>query len=342
MDAGDVTIIELGKRKLLLLLLATSVFVAAGIWLLSLDGANIQSRRSFNDPVVIHAFGLVLIVFCGSFALYALKKLFDRKPALIFNSSGIVDNASSVSPGFIPWSDVAGAQICKIQNEKLLIINVRDPRKYIARGNSLRRALNKANHNMVGSPISIAAHTLEINFSELAAIFDRYQRTYCVSVDGGYLELEVERKEPWLLNWSPSAVMVTLGTGGGGILVLLAASLDMLFRIQIPFWVAATISMLPLLIFYVAVRGSLPGRIVRPALWFGVVWYLAFAALSISLMAYRGFEPIYLYLAGFILLGGGGCLITVRKLRAGLETNAFGARPAGGRNAERSGRWERG
>jgi hypothetical protein len=335
MDAGDVTIIELGKRKLLLGLLGTSVFVAAGIWLLSLDAAQIRSRRGFEDPVGVHALGLVLIVFFGSIALYLLKKLFDRKPALIFNSAGIVDNASSVSPGFIPWSDVAGAQICEIQKEKLLIVRVRDPRKYIARGNFLRRALNKANHNMVDSPISITAHTLEINFSELAALFDRYQRAYCITDDGYYLEPGVAPEEPWLLNWSPlnwspSAVMMTMGVGGVGILVLLASSLDMLFQIKIPFWVAATISMLPTFIFYLAVRGSLPDRIVRPAHWFAAVWYLAFAALSISLTAYRGFEPIYLYLAGFVLLGGGGCLIVVHKLRAGHESNASGARPAGG------------
>jgi hypothetical protein len=342
MDAGDVTIIELGKRKLLPGLLGASVFVAAGIWLFSLDDAEIQSRRSFNDPVAVHAFGLVSIVFFGSIALYLLKKLCDRKPALIFNSTGIVDNASSVSPGFIPWTDVAGAQVCEIQKQKLLIVRVRDPRKYIARGNFLRRALNKANHNMVGSPISIAAHTLEINFSELAAIFDRYQRTYCNTVNGGYLQPGVERKEPWLLNWSPSAVMITLGTGGVGILVLLASSLDMLFQIQIPFWVAATISMSPALIFFAAVCGSLPGRIARPALWFAVAWYPAFAALSISLTAYRGFEPIYLYLAAFILLGVGGCLIAIRKLRAGHETDASGGRTADGRNAEMSGRTERG
>jgi hypothetical protein len=195
---------------------------------------------------------------------------------------------------------------------------------------------------MVGSPISIVANTLEIDFSELTAVFARYQRTYCNTVDGYYLQPWVERKEPWLLNPSPSAVMVTLGGGGVGILVLLASSLDMLFQIQIPFWVAATISMLPMFIFYVAARGSLPDRLVRPAHWLAVAWYLAFAALSISLTAYRGFEPIYLYLAAFILLGAGGCLIAIRKLRAGHETNASGACPAGGRNAEMSGRTERG
>jgi hypothetical protein len=314
--------------------------VVAGIWLLTLDDAEIQSRRGFGDPVVVYAFGLVLIVFFGSIALYLLKKLFDGKPALIFNSSGIVDNASSVSPGFIPWSDVVGAQICEIRREKLLIVRVRDPRKYIARGNSLRRALNRANHDMVGSPISITAHTLEINFSELAALFDRYQRTYCIGHDVYYLHLRVDPREPWLLNWSPFAVMITMGAGGVGILVLLASSLDMLFQIKISFWIAATISMLPTFIFYVAVRGSLPGGIVRPAHWFAVVWYLAFAALSISLTAYRGFEPIYLYLAGFILLGAGGCLIVVRKLRAGNETDASGARPMGRRPVER-GRYRR-
>ncbi|HEX8130271.1 MAG TPA: STM3941 family protein, partial [Pyrinomonadaceae bacterium] len=289
--------------------------------------------------------GLVGIVFFGSFGLYALKKLLDKKPALVFNSSGIIDNASSVSPGFIPWSEVVGAQICEIQNQKLLIIKVRDPQEYIARGSSLRQTINKANYKMVGSPISIATNTLAIDFSELVSLFDRYQRKYGVRAgsadmhyplpgqdvhstealgghaghDGDYIGLELEEPKAQLLNWSPFAVRGTVGAGGIGIFVLSVSSLDMLFRIQVPFWAAITVSLLPMFIFFVAVPDFLPLRVVRPAQWFAAVWYLVFAALSISLTAYRGFEAVYVFLAGFIMLGACACLVAIRKLRVAHE-----------------------
>ena len=345
MDSGDETIIGLSKTKIVLLLLGASAFVAAGIWMFSLDDASIQSRRRFNDPMYVRGLGLVSIVFFGACGLFALKKLFDKKPGLVFNSSGIVDNASSASAGFIPWSEVMGAEIFEIQKQKLLIIKVRDPQKYIARGSSLKQTLNKANYKMVGSPISIASNTLEIKFSELAALFDRYQRTYGVGPGGAdlshpLLEQDVHspggfgahvgpdgdsikvgvRPEAQLLNWSPGAVKGTVGAGGIGILVLSLSSLDLLFHIQIPFWAGFTASLLPMFIFFLAVPDFLPRRVIRPAQWFAAVWYLVFAALSILLAAFRGFEAVDLLLGGFILLGAWPCLVAVRKLRVVPET----------------------
>lgn len=345
MDSGDEIIIELSKTKIVLLLLGASAFVAAGIWMFSLDDASIQSQRRFNDPLYVHGLGLVSIVFFGLCGLFALKKLFDNKPALVFNNSGIVDNASSVSAGFIPWSEVVGAEIFEIQKQKMLIIMVRDPQAYIARGSSLKRALNKANYNMVGSPISISSHALAINFSELVSLFDQYQRKYGVGTgsadmrhplpgqdvgspelvgghvahDGDFIKLDVE-PEAQLLNWSPSAVRVIVGAGGIGILVLSLSSLDMLFHIQIPFWVGFTVSLLPMFIFFLAVPDLLPRRVVRPAQWFAVVWYLVFSVLSISLAAYRGLESVEVLLVGFIMLGAWPCLVAVRKLRVAHET----------------------
>jgi hypothetical protein len=345
MDSSDETIIELDKTKIALLLLGASAFVAAGIWMFSLDDASIQSKRGFNDPMSVHGLGLASIVFFGICGLFALKKLFSKKPGLVFNNSGIVDNASSVSPGFIPWSDVMGAEILEIQKQKMLIIMVRDPQAYIGRGSLLRQTLNKANYKMVGSPISISPNTLGINFSELVSLFDRYRRKYGVGAGSAEVrhplpEQEISspgvprehtghdsdsvqpgvEPEAQLLNWSPGAVRGTVGAGGIGIFVLFVSSLDMLFHIQIPFWPAFTGSLLPMFIFFLAVPDLLPRRIVRPAQWFAAVWYLVFAALSIALAAYRGLAAVDLLLVGFIMLGAWSCLVAVRKLRVAHKT----------------------
>ena len=344
-DSGDETIIAVSRMKMVPLLLGTFAFVAAGIWMLTLDDATIQTRRGLGDPLYVRGLGVVAILFFGIFGLYAIKKLFDKKPALIFNNSGMVDNVSSAAAGFIPWSEILSAEIIEIQKQKLLVIEVRDPQQYIARGNSLKRKLNQANYNLVGSPISITSNTLEINFSELVSLFDQYQRKYGVRPgsadmhhalpsqdvrspqaledhfghDDVFIRGEIEPKAR-LLNWSPFAVRGTIGSGGIGIFVLLVSSLDMLFHIQISFWVAITISLLPMFIFFLAVPDFLPRRVVSPAQWFAVGWYLIFAALSISLAAYRGLTAIEVYLAGFIILGVWPCVVAVRKLRVPQDT----------------------
>jgi hypothetical protein len=50
--------------------------------------------------------GLAGIIFFGFVGFYLLKKLFNKKPGLIISNSGIVDNSSGISVGFIPWSDI--------------------------------------------------------------------------------------------------------------------------------------------------------------------------------------------------------------------------------------------
>jgi hypothetical protein len=358
MDSRDETVIKLSKTKIMLLLVGASVFVAAGIWMFSLDDASIRSRRGYNDPLLVHGIGLAAIIFFGIFGLYALKKLFDRKPALIFNNSGIVNNASSVSAGFIPWSEIEGAEIFQVEKQKMLIIRVSNPRKYIARGNPLSRALNKANHKMVGSPISISPIALEIDFTELVTLFDRYQRKYGVAPDNsdvlrplyedshsteahgghagheGYFARPDAEPRRQLLNWSPFAVRGTIGSGGIGILVLCVSSLDMLFRIQVPLWPAFIGSLLPMLIFFVAVPDFLPRRVVRPAQRFAAVWYLVFSVLSISLAASRGLEAVEFLLIAFIVLGAWPCVVALRNLRAGQETNPYDAPLADRRNVD--------
>ena len=66
----------------------------------------------------------------------------------------------------------------ELQKQKLLIVKVTDPRKFIDRGGLLRRVFNNANYKMCGSPIVISAHTLRMNFAELQALFSQYRKKY--------------------------------------------------------------------------------------------------------------------------------------------------------------------
>jgi hypothetical protein len=94
MNTPDQTIIELSRKKIILIVLGSSVFVAIGVWMLSLDEASIRSMSRGRNPTFIHGLGIVSIVFFGLCGFVALTKLLDRRPGLVFNAAGIVDNAS--------------------------------------------------------------------------------------------------------------------------------------------------------------------------------------------------------------------------------------------------------
>jgi hypothetical protein len=189
METTDETIIEQSKKKLVLIILGSLALVAAGAWMLSLDADEIRSGRSFNfffrSPAVVYGFGGAGVICFGLSAAYAFKKMFDKRPGLVLNSSGFIDNASGIAAGFIPWTEVTGAGVYEIQGQKMLTVGLRDPQKYIDRGSALKRALNKANSGMVGSPVSISSVALKINFAELVSLFERYHRKYGGPPAGG-------------------------------------------------------------------------------------------------------------------------------------------------------------
>ena len=182
METTDEKIIELSKTKILLGILGSIAFVVAGAWMLRLDAELIRSSSSyrlfFNNAAVAYGLGFAAIVVFGILGLLFFRKLFDKEPGLILNSAGIVDNASAASAGFVPWSDVLGTAVFEMQKQKMLVVRVKDPEKYVERGSAIKQKLNKANYNMVGSPITISATTLKTNFADLCSVFDEYQRKY--------------------------------------------------------------------------------------------------------------------------------------------------------------------
>lgn len=167
-------VIELSKTKVSLLVVGALAFIAIGAWLLNMDSAFIESQHRFNSPLLVHGIGLISFAFSCLCGAVGVMKLFDTKPGLVFNEVGIFDNSNGVSAGLIPWSEIVGFDIFELQKQKMLVVRVSHPEKYVETGGTVRRALNRVNFKLCGSPIAITSNTLKINFEELIGICDHY------------------------------------------------------------------------------------------------------------------------------------------------------------------------
>jgi hypothetical protein len=176
LEQNDKMVIPLSKTKLTLLLFGSLAFVAGSIWIWSI--ADTQNRY---DPLFMKGVALVGICFSGLCGLYWCIKIFDRKPGLVIDAEGIVDNSSLTAAGRIPWEDIVGFKIYWVAGQKLLAIEVRDPQKYVKRGGTFKRMWNTANTKRAGSPIIITSNALQIEFDRLVSILtqslSRYRKT---------------------------------------------------------------------------------------------------------------------------------------------------------------------
>ncbi len=161
--------IPLSKIKMLFLILGSLLFVVLCIFII-MNAENMQTRK-LNNPMIIRIIALVGLLFFGIILVSILKKMFSKEPGLIIDKDGIYDNSSGVSVGRIKWKDIIEIRKVKVSGTKFMLIDVHNPNEYINNINGfIKKQAMKANMKKYGTPISISAAGLKINFKKLEGI----------------------------------------------------------------------------------------------------------------------------------------------------------------------------
>jgi hypothetical protein len=162
----------LSKRKQTKLLVISIAFFILGFWVLIFQPE--VSNIIFNNSIVKYGAGAVSVLM-GLLGIYFFaRKLKDKRPGLIISGKSIIDNASGISAGEILWEDIIEIKIFKVFQQKLIMLILKHPEEYISRQkNSLKRKMMSANYKSYGSPVSITANSIDIEFSELKLLFEQ-------------------------------------------------------------------------------------------------------------------------------------------------------------------------
>jgi hypothetical protein len=152
----DATVIYPGRGKLLLLVLGcvAAILISGFIW-------------TNGEETVYRIAGLAGVVFCGCASIYFLLRLTRPKPSLLINESGMVDNASALSGGFVRWDEIESISISLVGRQQFLAVNLKDPQEFLSRQPSTKAALMRMNMGLAGTPICIPRSTLPMTLEEL-------------------------------------------------------------------------------------------------------------------------------------------------------------------------------
>lgn len=162
--------IALSQGKLRAMAAACLGFIALSIGLLSVDEPLGFLPESMDSALVANIVGGVGLAFFGLCAVFAVRKLFDRRPGLVIDRNGIEDNSSAIAAGRIPWTHILGFEEYVIQGQAMVVVKVRDVESYIARGNAMAQAIRRANFKLCGSPVTLAASGLQVEHADLLRI----------------------------------------------------------------------------------------------------------------------------------------------------------------------------
>jgi hypothetical protein len=169
--------IPLSKKKILLLFFGAITFVVIGVFFLINPSMFINDMA--RNPTIIFIAGLASVLFFGLCAIFAFRKLFDKKVGLVINREGIIDNSNGVSAGLVLWSDINEVKTCTVASQKFLMLIVNNPQDYIDKvSNPLKRKTMAMNYKTFGSPINISANSLQTNFDNLHNLLIEKMKEY--------------------------------------------------------------------------------------------------------------------------------------------------------------------
>ncbi|PIF45758.1 hypothetical protein CLU96_2770 [Chryseobacterium sp. 52] len=164
------------KNKQALMLLAALAFVILGLFL-AINPDKFVSAL-FRNTSLVRIVGVASIIFFGFCLVIFIKNFFTRNFNLIINEKGIIDNSSYVRKGMIFWNDIISIKSIDVMSTKFLIINVKDPDKYINSQNNVKKKILQRTFKTYGSPISISSNTLACNFDELEKVILKSYNDY--------------------------------------------------------------------------------------------------------------------------------------------------------------------
>ncbi len=169
MESEEALTIYAGPEKMALALLGSLAFVALNVWLIAFTDATFLIPRA--AAVVVAWVGVLFFGFCAARAVW---HLLAPKPIVIIDDKGILDNASLLGAGFIPWDEIAEVGINELLGQRSLGIVPVDIEGVLARQNALKRCLMKMNTGLLDAPFNIPEAVLPMSLETLVDHMSRH------------------------------------------------------------------------------------------------------------------------------------------------------------------------
>lgn len=154
-NCKDKIILYPNTFKYIGLFLICLVFSLSSILLCYLGIMDTAITDTGSRVLVIITGGAGVLLFLPM-SCYIIQRLINKKPSLIIDDTGIYDNASYTSAGFLPWSEIDSVtmwkQEYKVGSQKILGIKVKNEDQFINKFYGVKRILIRTGRYPVNIP----------------------------------------------------------------------------------------------------------------------------------------------------------------------------------------------
>ena len=145
-------------------------FVTLGMWMAGVFGVVPSSRRySATLLVVIGWFCIVFFSVCG---VATFRKIFDERPQLTIDSSGVL--WTPWSDRLIPWSEIQDVTTWSHRNQNFIVLHLRNAELFPGKG--LNAKLAGANRVLTGGDIAISLTGSNRSYGDAMSAIERFKQ----------------------------------------------------------------------------------------------------------------------------------------------------------------------
>lgn len=157
--------IKINKKRIITLFIISAVVIPFAV--LYCYSLYLEGVISLKLIIIL----VVAIPFLIWFFVTNLKKIIDKKPGLIIDNQGIIDNMGFSEIGIISWNDITHAKVVKHNLSEYLLIGIKNNEKIINRLSGVKKTIVNKQIEIFGTPIVISINNLKIDKTELIKIF---------------------------------------------------------------------------------------------------------------------------------------------------------------------------
>ena len=100
--------------------------------------------------------------------------MLKRKPAIIINHEGIIDQSTYIKAGLVKWDEIEDIDFVSFGGQTYLGIYTSDPDLIINRSNSFKKMLNQMNKGLLATQVNIPVKILDCSMDELTNTISMY------------------------------------------------------------------------------------------------------------------------------------------------------------------------
>ena len=146
------------------------LLLGCGSLYMAYDAEHIILNGVYNPPIV-RLIGISGAVLLGCIGFVLAKQLVSKKPGLVLNAEGFIDNTSGAAAGLVAWEDVVGLRDIKIGFFHFIAVMLHNPAKYVARPTKgASRQLFENYLNQYGTPLLLSTNMLQCTPDELKTL----------------------------------------------------------------------------------------------------------------------------------------------------------------------------